>query len=1200
MSQLYPKQLQSKVLESNKNAMEGWFNGKLSEILAEITRVKSSAGYKADKMTKEEFKSLADLSDKHQCLMDSYKSYKPTGPILDVVTFRNKDGAMMALVPTEEDAVYKQITDPTVAMVEKSASTSAHALDYTGLKPIPDYRTSGVHKRLDSLSMVNFSLSFPVPGEIMTITTDAGAHGSHVAGIAAGYYPNDPSLNGVAPGAQIISLKIGDTRLGSMETGVGAIRALTEAVRLGCDVINMSYGEAAAVMNSGRFNELAEELVNKYNIVFVASAGNNGPALTTTGAPGGSASSIISVGAYVSPEMCIADYSMRETPLEGTNYTWSSVGPSVDGQNGVDIIAPGGAITNVPNWCLQKAQLMNGTSMSSPNCAGCIALLVSALKQNNIPYTSQRIKQAIFHTAKLMPKMSTLVQGAGMIQVEAAYEHLVKYKNDKSLDVVYEATIDRFATPRGVYLRQPEETRKKQTYNVTVTPRIFPEDGEDGLALETQQARVDFEMKMNLKLGPSQFALPRTSPGHVAHPEHLMLLAKGRSFAIEVDPTELESGLYTTHLVGYDSNDAGKGALFNLPITVVKPASLPENEPSPNLGQMNFGPAETYRFFLEPPKGATFMDITVRDCRKSAGDDASSRLMVLHTVQLFPHTPYRDREHQSYLRTTPGAEKVTTIKIEGGVTVEITFARFWSTLGFTEHSCDVQFRGILPEPTSIIMNPGCAAHVRVQSHVRDEVCSVSARLKKWQRFIRPKDFVLAPVTGARDLLMGGGSKGSSSSNRQVYSMTLTYEFKQEEEGCVTLRAPLLNGFLYESAFESQMAMFYNGDKKFLGVSDCWPEGVKCEKGTITVKFQIRHDNTSLLEQFEDMVVSLERDLKSPITLVAYSTHEQMVTKGSKFGRRSLVKGNMASMHFAPPASDAKSAPKGLEGGDVLTGSVDFESYDSAAPGSCVRPGGWDIQYTWPVAAAKKKEDKVTPSEVKDERTELEKMAEDQRDWAIKRLEKMVGDDDKKFNEVFDNLVAQYPTNLALLQLQLKHLDNDKDNAKWMDNLKLLIEKCDSMVALIDQTALAVWNGTKHDLTDGAVVKENDKKKKEKDAVCDALGRKCRALIDYSEAEEGQFDGAMKELAKWCKVEGNEKYAVLELEMCKKSKRFGTMLSVINKLGDGDGTKGGLKEYTKAQLLGLRSEVYGWCGWDPLVTYDSEWKIMNNMKNYQLH
>lgn len=199
----------------------------------------------------------------------------------------------------------------------------------------------------------------------------------------------------------------------------------TSALQLRCSYIDFFLSVSFHVLR--RIGDLMNEVVNKYGVVWVASAGNHGPALCTIGTPPDiSQPSCIGVGAYVSPDMMEAEYAMRQK-LPGNVYTWTSRDPCIDGGQGVTVCAPGAAIASVPEFTMARQQLMNGTSMAAPHVAGAVALLISGLKQKGVDYSPFSIKRALWNTANKLSYVDPFAQGNGLLNVEKAFETLVDY-----------------------------------------------------------------------------------------------------------------------------------------------------------------------------------------------------------------------------------------------------------------------------------------------------------------------------------------------------------------------------------------------------------------------------------------------------------------------------------------------------------------------------------------------------------------------------------------------------------------------------------------------------------------------------------------------------------------------------------------------------------------------------------------------------
>lgn len=226
-----------------------------------------------------------------------------------------------------------------------------------------------------------------------------------------------------------------------------------------------------------RLGSLMAELVFKYGVVWVVSAGNHGPALCTVGTPPDTSQALfIGVGAYVSSEMIEAEYALRNK-LPATCYTWTSRDPCIDGGQGVTVCAPGAAVASVPEFTRAKQQLMHGTSMAAPHVAGAVAIIISGLLKLNVQYSPFGVKRALWNTATRLSNIDPFAQGNGLLNVERAFEALSTVHVDTM--IAYSLKVEQWG--KGIHIRMANPVAKE--YAVSVEPIFVDEKSVGGSSL---------------------------------------------------------------------------------------------------------------------------------------------------------------------------------------------------------------------------------------------------------------------------------------------------------------------------------------------------------------------------------------------------------------------------------------------------------------------------------------------------------------------------------------------------------------------------------------------------------------------------------------------------------------------------------------------------------------------------------------------
>ncbi|XP_046586806.1 tripeptidyl-peptidase 2 isoform X1 [Neodiprion lecontei] len=1060
---LYPSKLRERIEADRKGRL--WDNVQKSALTEATRQLQEFEAKNPQPTTPEDKQQKEELEARVEILNNLEKKYHDLGPTYDCVVFN--DGKIWR------------------ACIDTSEEGNLQAGVFLG-----EYSITRNYAPLTPEDQLNITINVHDDGNTLEIVSMCSSHGTHVASIAAAHFPESPELNGVAPGAQIVSLTIGDGRLESMETGTALVRAMIRVMQRKekIHVINTSYGEHAHWSSAGRVGELMNEVIDKYGVVWVSSAGNHGPALCTIGSPPDiSSNNIIGVGAYVSPDMMVAEYSLRQK-MPGMPYTWSSRGPTIDGDVGITVCAPGGAITSVPNFTLRKSQLMNGTSMSSPHVTGAIAILLSGLIAKKIPFSPYSMKRALQNSAMYVDTMDHFAQGSGLLQVERAFDHLVAYSGAPERDVRFSITCS-LNNAKGIHLRGGVLDRPKDC-PITVEPIFLDSDNVE------PTRKINFNLRLSLVSDASW----------IQFPTHLDLMHMPRAFAVRVESGLLPEGVHATSIRAYDVTCVEKGPVFQVPVTVVQPMALPKTAVLPDVHFTNvlFKPNTIRRHFILVPDDATWAVLRLKGTEK----DKNGRF-VIHTVQLKPKLVCKTLESNKMTNVTSQSETSHGFSVEGNIILEVVVAKYWANLGDMLVDYSIEFHGVHMISGNLTMQAGDGINrMEVRTSLRYEEIVPVVSLKSSVQVLRPIESKISPLR-SRDVIPPA---------RQIYELQLSYNFHVAKATEVTPNAALLSDLLYESEYESQLWMIYDCNKQLLSCGDAYPSKYtmqKMEKGDYTLKMHVRHEKKELLERLSDMTILLNQKLSSPITLDVFASQSQAITGGKKMMAATVPPGLTLPLYIAPLANESK-VSKCATLGTYLQGTLTFCKDDI---GKKVN----NHQFKYVLSEPAKKANGPSTKQEKDKVSKWDEYNEAARDLKCSWLAKLAPSikPGEHAASLYDELKSAFPDHLPVHTAMLVSLDspearhhvphdNLSDNAIYHANQ--IVAVADHVINSIDQEKLLAYYGMKSDQRpDAAKIKTT--MEKQKTGLIEALVKKGCALgrLYVHSIKNGEGDGQYKNL-----------------------------------------------------------------------------------------
>ena len=237
-------------------------------------------------------------------------------------------------------------------------------------------------------------------------------------------------------------------------------------------------------------------------------------------------------------------------------------------------------------------------------------------------------------------------------------------------------------------------------------------------------------------------------------PDALLLPHRGRTFEVEVDGTNLPDQVNYAEIQAFDVDAKWRGPLFRLPITVVSPKKMDHRSVNVDLGSFDFTAGKEIRRLIAIPYGTTWADVKI-----TANDLDGRRLYFFEGRSFLPEMRIDEIAKEMTLHLVSGDKRSIVFSVVGGRMLEICLAQYWSSLGDSSVSVEIEFHGLQIVQGTQLMLDGAAGNLKFQVRVSERPTAIEQCLIGFGSFTKRK---------GQSTILSLQSPHSVASNRNIF------------------------------------------------------------------------------------------------------------------------------------------------------------------------------------------------------------------------------------------------------------------------------------------------------------------------------------------------------------------------------------------------------------------------------------------------